>query len=708
MRRSIICFSALSLLVGAQLVQAQPGPVGAQLGDAAGLEYQYEETRELVRLVNDAAELVHARGEAAFADLRLPGSRWRQAESYVFVLDTGGIMLVHPDAAMEGRNQLDLEDVDGRPIVRGLIGAATTLADKPEGWYHYQWPVPGGLIPRWKSTYVRLVSTPTGARYVVGSGVYNDRMERSFVVDAVEDAVGRIEKEGAAAFRLFRDPIGPFMAKDAYVFVVDSAGVELVNPAFPSLEGRNILDVKDSHGKQLVREMLEVARSRGSGWVEYMWPKPGESVSTRKSAYVSRARMGDQWLVVGSGVYLADAPKAIAAAPKMTARELMTLVRDAAPVFERGGEKAFAEFREKGSRWFRDDTYFFAWTLDGTRVFHAASPESEGVDVRDLQDVLGRPIGKMFLEAAATPNGEGWGHYMYPEPGEIFPTWKSTFVKRVTFPSGRQHLIGCGIYNMAMDRAFIEDVVERAAALVADLGADAFDRLRDETGAFVFMDTYVFVTEPDGTELVNAAQPSLEGKNLIDVTDLYGKPLVRDYIDAALSEGSAWIDYYWYRPGQNTPALKHTYVKKVRSGENTYIVGSGFYAADEGGEMTDIRKTSWTTIEEERLSDSLSRQVVFGDQATLARLSARSGTTIGRHSHASEEYAWITAGALKYMFGDREEVVGAGEILVVPPNVPHTIDVLEDSTFVIFFAPGREDWKRGEDRYLRTESTGTD
>ena len=65
---------------------------------------------------------------------------------------------------------------------------------------------------------------------------------------------------------------------------------------------------------------------------------------------------------------------------------------------------------------------------------------------------------------------------------------------------------------MDMDKAFIEDVVNRAAALVEESGTDAFARLRDKTGPFVFMDTYVFVDSEDGVELVNPAQPSLEGK----------------------------------------------------------------------------------------------------------------------------------------------------------------------------------------------------
>jgi signal transduction histidine kinase len=169
-------------------------------------------------------------------------------------------------------------------------------------------------------------------------------------------------------------------------------------------------------------------------------------------------------------------------------------------------------------------------------------------------------------------------------------------VKRVTFPSGKQYLVGSGIYNMQMDKAFIEDVVNRAAALVAERGREAFAQLRDKKGPFVFMDTYVFVDTPDGIELVNAVQPSLEGRNIIDLKDINGKAIAREYISAAMRDGEAWVDYYWYKPGQSTPAHKRAYVRKVQSGKDTYVVGSGFYVADEartsmlGGSKNSERK----------------------------------------------------------------------------------------------------------------------
>ncbi len=542
--------------------------------------YYNDDTRALVALVTDAAALVGTKGEAAFADFSQPGLRWRQGETYIFVLSPAGDMLVHPDPELQGRNQSGLQDINGKLIIRGLVQAATALPGKPEGWYHYEWPVPGGLLPRWKSSYVRFVKAPSGKGYIVGSGMYNDRMETGFVVSAVKNAVGLIEKEGEAAFKVFHDRTSPFMAKDAYIFIIDTGGVELVNPAFPSLEGRNVLDLKDTRGKLLVREMFKVVNAGGGGWVEYMWPKPGESASTVKSTYVSKARLGNTWVLVGCGVYLADAPKAVPKIKKMTAARLKTLVHDAASIFEKEGEKAYPEFRKKNTKWFHDDVYFFVWTMDGVRVFHAANPSGEGMNVSNSKDVLGRPWGRMFIDVAASAGGEGWVHYMYPEPGDIFPTWKSSFLKRVTFPSGRQYIIGCGIYNMDMDKMFIEDVVNSAVELIERKGEEAFGTIRDKTGPFVFMDTYVFVDNTDGDELVNAGQPALEGKNLMGFRDLHGKAVVRDQIDLILQKGSGWLKCYWYQPGNNTPALKQTFVRKAVYDGHTYIVGSGLYLKD--------------------------------------------------------------------------------------------------------------------------------
>jgi signal transduction histidine kinase len=530
-----------------------------------------------VQLVADAAELVRSTGEAAFQEFRQPDSRWRKGDRYVFVLDPQGFMHVHPDPELEGHDTIDLQDVEGKPIIRGLIAAATRFSNKPEGWYHYQWPVPRSLFPEWKSSHVRLARSPSGKSFIVGSGMYNNRMERAFVVDMVESATALLQDKGTAAFSVLRDPRELFIAKDAYVFVFDTNGVSLLNPAFPNLEGMNLRDLEDAAGNHPIREMMKTAESTGSGWVDYLWPRPGESVSTRKSTYVRRTTMNDQPVIVACGTYLEDAPKARLQLVRMSARELETFVREAAGLMEQRGERAFEEFRQKGSKWLEGDLYVYAWTMDGHEILNPVDPAMEGQDLSHRCDIHGRPVGEMILELSRSAQGEGWVHYMYPRPGELFPTWKSAFLMRVKLPNGEQRMVGAGLYNMQLDRPMLKDVVDRAAALIEEQGTEAFSKLRDPLGPFRFMNTYLFVQTPEGTEVANGAFPSLEGRNLMDVRDLDGVEVVRREIEEASRTGECWLTTSWQKPGGKAPARKLTYVKKATHGGRTYFVGSGIY-----------------------------------------------------------------------------------------------------------------------------------
>ena len=117
--------------------------------------------------------------------------------------------------------------------------------------------------------------------------------------------------------------------------------------------------------------------------------------------------------------------------------------------------------------------------------------------------------------------------------------------------------------------------------------------------------------------------------------------------------------------------------------------------------MSNLEKTSWKAIEVEKLNNLLSRQMISGDNATVSQLLLKRGAVVPRHSHFNEQYSWIISGKLKFVFDDREIVVGAGEFLVIPPNVPHSAIAEEDTVDVDIFAPRREDWIRKEDAYLR-------
>ena len=118
-------------------------------------------------------------------------------------------------------------------------------------------------------------------------------------------------------------------------------------------------------------------------------------------------------------------------------------------------------------------------------------------------------------------------------------------------------------------------------------------------------------------------------------------------------------------------------------------------------QLSALEKSSWKTMEIEKLNDKLSRQMISGENATISQLLLKKGAAVPRHSHMNEQYSWIISGALKFVFDDREILVGAGEILLIPANVAHSAVALEDTVDVDIFAPRREDWIRKEDSYLR-------
>ena len=114
-----------------------------------------------------------------------------------------------------------------------------------------------------------------------------------------------------------------------------------------------------------------------------------------------------------------------------------------------------------------------------------------------------------------------------------------------------------------------------------------------------------------------------------------------------------------------------------------------------------VQKTSWLKHESEQMNDLIVRQMVSGENATVARLLLARGAVVPRHSHVSEQFTLILSGTLRFVFDDQEVEVNEGEVLFIPANVPHSAVALTDTVDLDFFAPRREDWIRKEDAYLR-------
>jgi quercetin dioxygenase-like cupin family protein len=114
---------------------------------------------------------------------------------------------------------------------------------------------------------------------------------------------------------------------------------------------------------------------------------------------------------------------------------------------------------------------------------------------------------------------------------------------------------------------------------------------------------------------------------------------------------------------------------------------------------------AWSSIPPEQLNPLLTRQFVTGEQAMLSRIRLKKGCIVPRHAHANEQIAFILSGALRFSVGEEgsaeDYIVRGGEILVIPGNVPHLAEALEDTDNLDIFAPPRQDWISGNDAYLR-------
>jgi cytochrome c len=120
----------------------------------------------------------------------------------------------------------------------------------------------------------------------------------------VNRAADVLKEQGSEAFREFRKKGSTWRYGDVYLFVVDLQGVVLFNAARPNREGRDLLDERDADGKRFHRDFVDVVMTFGSGWVDYMFPKPGQAAATVKWSYVCETRVEGVAALVGAGVYV--------------------------------------------------------------------------------------------------------------------------------------------------------------------------------------------------------------------------------------------------------------------------------------------------------------------------------------------------------------------------------------------------------------------
>jgi methyl-accepting chemotaxis protein len=153
------------------------------------------------------------------------------------------------------------------------------------------------------------IATCFGIMFLISSAAYSATPEPQSkqakeVKALVDKGAALVESKGKEAFPEFRKKGSAWFKGDTYLFVDDLKGNVLVNPPDPKLEGENLMKMKDANGKLIIQAFINLLKTQESGWVDYMWPKPGSDKPSKKLSYIKKAKIPNgETVFVGAGIY---------------------------------------------------------------------------------------------------------------------------------------------------------------------------------------------------------------------------------------------------------------------------------------------------------------------------------------------------------------------------------------------------------------------
>ena len=278
----------------------------------AGLVHTLGDLQEFVAC---AALHLERRGLIALHELAT-APRWKSGPTYLFLLERDSQITVFNGGtpALAGVYRGDAADSRGYRFVRDMARVAALYG---EGviYYERENPVSGQVED--KVSYIRNVRV-AGFDYILGAGLYVPQraacrqMAPARDVDTMAElqthvtcAADLVEERGADAFDLFLHHPA-WRDESIYVVVMDEACQDLVYP----LEYRSEPDgceTQDENGFFFEKEIMKIlAGAEGEGTVSFVWLNPASDVVENLTAYVRRADMDGQPVVVASGLYTAE------------------------------------------------------------------------------------------------------------------------------------------------------------------------------------------------------------------------------------------------------------------------------------------------------------------------------------------------------------------------------------------------------------------
>jgi PAS domain S-box-containing protein len=223
---------------------------------------------------------------------------------------------------------------------------------------------------------------------------------------------------------LIKEALRPIRFNDGrgYYFAVSMDGVEQLYPIRPEFEGVNLLDLKDSKGRFVIRDEIAIIKESGEGFIADHWPKPDEDPAKAyaKISFVKYFEHLDWYF--GTGEYLDDVTKEIQ-------KEVLDRI---------------SKIR------FGKDGYLFAGQFDGVSLMGPAV----GQNMLEISDAEGVKIVKSLIEAAQ--RGGDYVQYVMPKFEGLRPAPKISYAREI---KDWQWYVGAGLYVDEIDQVIAKDKI---------------------------------------------------------------------------------------------------------------------------------------------------------------------------------------------------------------------------------------------------------
>lgn len=170
-------------------------------------------------------------------------------------------------------------------------------------------------------------------------------------------------------------------------------------------------------------------------------------------------------------------------------------------------------------------------------------------------------------------------------------------------------------------QAQVRHIVESAHGVVEHFAAQANsgalsenqarEAAREALRAMRYADQeYLWIVDFDGVTLLHAAKPRQEGKNLLGAQDANGTYMFQEFVKIGRDQGEGFVDYYWPKPGGETPLRKISFVKGFAPWG--WTIGTGLY-------VDDLDALFWSRMLQTVIMALVLLAILFGVALVIAR-----------------------------------------------------------------------------------------